>query len=245
MTSPWQFERERAYSRLTTLIFGGGLEPGAPLSERRLAERLGMSRTPVREALRQLEQEGVVEVRNARGTFVRPVSCDDIADVYRVRDTLECLAAGQAAARGGSAALTTCGHRLRLMARDPSAFSATELDDAGTEFHRLLEEAAGSLAIAETMRLFRMRFRIVFHLPRYFDRDDLQSTLSDHIAIFDAVEARDSRLAEKQMREHLKRGLEIRLKLEARRPGLTQAAPEASAAAGAMNMPTGNWEETK
>lgn len=92
------------------------------------------------------------------------------------------------------------------MARDPSAFSATELDDAGTEFHRLLEEAAGSLAIAETMRLFRMRFRIVFHLPRYFDRDDLQSTLSDHIAIFDAVEARDSRLAEKQMREHLKRG---------------------------------------
>ncbi|SCW74593.1 GntR family transcriptional regulator [Ancylobacter rudongensis] len=215
MKVPFEFERDRAYHRLVDLIFGQALEAGAPLSERKLAEQLGMSRMPVREALHQLEQEGVVEVKPARGTFVRRISAGDLAEIYRVREVLECLAAELAATHGPTAALTACGARMRTMAKDPSAFTAVEIDDCGTEFHELLMVATGNAALIETVRLLRLRFRLAFHLPRYFSHENLYSTLADHIEILDAVEQRAPRAAKKLMRAHLKRGLDIRLKLEA------------------------------
>lgn len=214
MTVSFEFERDRAYNRLVPLIFGGTLEPGAPLSERKLAEQLGIGRMPVREALRQLEQEGVVEVKPARGTFVRRVTAEDLSEIYRVREVLECLAADLAATNGASPALLACGARMRTMALDPSAFTAVEIDDAGTEFHELLMQAAGNAALIETVRLVRLRFRLAFHLPRYFSHENLYSTLADHIAILDAIIAREPRLATKLMRAHLRRGLEMRQRLD-------------------------------
>ncbi|WP_414594222.1 GntR family transcriptional regulator [Ancylobacter sp. G4_0304] len=215
MTPSFEFERDRAYNRLVSLIFGGTLEEGAPLSERKLAEQLGIGRMPVREALHQLEQEGVVEVKPARGTFVKRVAPEDLAEIYRVREVLECLAAELAAGGEASPALQACGIRMRTMATDPTAFTAVEIDDAGTEFHDLLMQAAGNAALAETVRLLRLRFRLAFHLPRYFSHENVYSTLADHIEILDAVIARKPRLAVKQMRAHLRRGLEMRLRLGA------------------------------
>ncbi|QIB33525.1 GntR family transcriptional regulator [Ancylobacter pratisalsi] len=214
MTTSFEFERDRAYNRLVSLIFGGTLEAGAPLSERKLAEQLDIGRMPVREALRQLEQEGVVEVKPARGTFVRRVSAEDLSEIYRVREVLECLAADLAATNGASPSLLMCGTRMRTMAQDPSAFTAVEIDDTGTEFHELLMQAAGNMALSETVRLLRLRFRLAFHLPRYFSHENVYSTLTDHIAILDAIVAREPRLAAKLMRAHLRRGLEMRQRLE-------------------------------
>jgi DNA-binding GntR family transcriptional regulator len=215
MKLAFEFERERAYHRLVDLIFGQALEAGAPLSERKLAEQLGIGRMPVREALHQLEQEGVVEVKPARGTFVRRVSAGDLADIYRVREALECLAAELAASHGPTEALAACGVRMRSMVRDPSAFTAVEIDDCGTEFHELLMLATANAALMETVRLLRLRCRLAFHLPRYFSNENLYSTLADHIEILDAIDQRAPRVAKKLMRAHLKRGLEMRLKLEA------------------------------
>ncbi|WAP68063.1 GntR family transcriptional regulator [Jiella pelagia] len=107
MKTPFKFERDRAYHRLVDLIFGGSLDDGAPLSERKLAEQLGFGRMPVREALHQLEQEGVVEVKPARGTFVRSISTDDLDEIYQVREALECLAA-EPRSRPGRDAATCC-----------------------------------------------------------------------------------------------------------------------------------------
>lgn len=215
MKVPVEFERDRAYHRIVALIFQGALEAGAPLSERKLSEQLGIGRMPVREALHQLEQEGVVEVKPARGTFVRRVSAEDLAEIYRVREVLECLAAELAATRGASPVLLACGARMRTMARDPSAFTAMEIDDAGTDFHEAVMASAGNVALAETVRLLRLRFRLAFHLTRYFSHEAVYSTLPDHIAICDAIEACAPRTAAKLMRAHLRRGLEMRLKFEA------------------------------
>ena len=215
MKTPFKFERDRAYHRLVDLIFGGSLDDGAPLSERKLAEQLGFGRMPVREALHQLEQEGVVEVKPARGTFVRSISTDDLDEIYQVREALECLAAELAAGQGVTPQLAACGARMRTMAQDPSAFTAAEIDDAGTEFHELLMVAAGNAALQESVRLLRLRFRLAFHLPRYFSDEAVYSTLADHIAIFAAIEQRAARDARKLMRAHLKRGLAIRLKMKA------------------------------
>tara|TARA_R110002020_G_scaffold35301_1_gene106673 strand:+ start:67 stop:951 length:885 start_codon:yes stop_codon:yes gene_type:complete len=215
MKTPYKFERDRAYHRLVDLIFGGSLDAGAPLSERKLAEQLGFGRMPVREALHQLEQEGVVEVKPARGTFVRAISADDLAEIYRVREALECLAAELAAGRGATPELAACGARMRMMVQDPSAFTAAEIDDAGTDFHDMLMAAAGNAALQETVRLLRLRFRLAFHLPRYFPDEAVSSTLVDHIAIFAAVEKRAPAEAGTLMRAHLERGLAMRLKMKA------------------------------
>jgi len=221
MDTPFEFERDRAYNRLVTLIFGHRVEAGEPLSERRLAEQLGIGRMPVREALRQLEQEGVVEVKPARGTFVRRLSTAELAETYRVREALECLAAELSAAAGPSPEMTSWGARLRIMAQDPSAFTAFEIDDAGTEFHEALAIASGNRVLHETLRLLRLRSRLVFHLPRSFDDAVIHATLAEHIAIFDAVAARDAATASALMRDHLRRGLALRLTLDTAAAGET------------------------
>ncbi|MCW2308499.1 GntR family transcriptional regulator [Rhodobium gokarnense] len=215
MDNPFEFERDRAYHRLIDLIFSAKLDPAKPLSERKLAERLDMGRMPVREALRQLEREGVVEVKPARGTFVRQLTSEDLVDTYRVRAALECLGSELAAKNGVTPALKAHGSTLRMMAQDSSAFTTREIDDAGTVFHERLMDASGSAALCESVRLLRMRSRLVFHLPRYYDHDLARETLQEHIAILEAVENRHSQHASELMAAHLSRGLDLRIKLEA------------------------------
>ncbi|UOM37156.1 GntR family transcriptional regulator [Acuticoccus sp. I52.16.1] len=224
--SGFEFERDRAYSRLVELIFGGSLTPQTPLSERKLADALGMGRMPVREALRQLESEGVVAVKPARGTFVRHLTSSDLADVYAVRAALEDTAAALAARNGPSAALSTCIARMRVMARDPSAFTPREIDDVGTDFHNGLLSSADNYALSEMVRVMRLRFRLAFHLPRYFAHSLVHSILHEHIEIAAAIEARDEDAARNLMREHLARGLAMRLEFEDSRRSGTQADDE-------------------
>ncbi|PTW63411.1 GntR family transcriptional regulator [Breoghania corrubedonensis] len=220
MADTFEFESDRAYGRIVELIFGGAVDPAKPLSERKLSERLGIGRMPVREALRKLEREGVVEVKPARGTFIRTVSADDLTEVYELRESLECLATRRAAMRGPSPALANCGARLRVMGRDPSAFTSREIDDVGTEFHDALIESAGSTPLEEMVRFMRMRFRLAFHLPRYFAHELVAEILLEHIALFEAIANRSPDTAEDLMRAHLRRGLQIRLDLDRSSPNL-------------------------
>lgn len=224
MKSGWQFERERAYNSLVEAIFNGGLEAGVPLSERKLAEMLDVGRTPLREALRELEQEGVIEVRPARGTFIRQFSSIDLVEVYGVRDALECHAAELAARKGAAAGLMICGAQLREMAAYPADFTAAGIDTAGTKFHEEVVKSADSAALTDTLRLLRLKFRLIFHLPRYFDADQIRSTLQDHLAIFDAIVARDATRAAEAMRSHLQRGLALRLLFESEAAAVRAAA---------------------
>lgn len=232
MNETHPFVRERAYELIVELIFHPEFDRTQPLSERKLAERFGLGRMPIREALRQLEQEGVVKVQPARGTFVQSLEQGDLMDVYRVREVLECAVVEDVARRDMPRALRAIGTTLAVMARDPNSFSAAEIDDAGTEFHGLMVEATGNLALSETIRLFRGRFRLAFHLPRYFSRQLAIGPLNEHLQIFDALEARDPQAAAVLMREHLRNGVKMRLTLGSGTP----ADPEESAA---INPPRG------
>lgn len=216
MSEVFRFERQRAYDLIVERIFRSDFDRTMPLSERGLSELFGIGRMPVREALRQLEQEGVVEVRPARGTFLRSVEEDDLRQIYQVRTALECLVAADAARRTPSRELLQTGTKLEIMLRDLEGFSPAEIDDAGTEFHERLVEASGNAVVAETIRLFRTRFRLAFHLPRYFSFPTAAKTLRDHRGIFEAVVARDSELAAYRMKVHLAEGLELRLRLSAK-----------------------------
>ncbi|MCB2130549.1 MAG: GntR family transcriptional regulator [Rhodobacteraceae bacterium] len=213
MSEAFKFERQRAYDLIVERIFGSDFDRTLPLSERGLSELFGIGRMPVREALRRLEQEGVVEVRPARGTFLRNVEEVDLRRIYQVRTALECLVAADAARQVPSREFLQIGTKLEIMLRDLESFSPADIDDAGTEFHERLVEASGNDVAAETIRLFRTRFRLAFHLPRYFSFPTAAKTLRDHRDIFEAVVAGDPDLAASRMKEHLAKGLELRLRL--------------------------------
>ena len=116
---------DRALSALRQMIFSGALMPGSDHLETELAERLGMSRTPVREAALMLQAQGLVEVRPRRGIRVLPVSAQDMADIYDILTELESLAAARAAEAAYSKPdLATLAETIRDM---DSALAADDL----------------------------------------------------------------------------------------------------------------------
>lgn len=146
---------EQAYQAIRSRILDNVYPPGHQALESELAEQLGISRTPVREALIRLQKEGLVEVVPRHGMRVLPVSPADMAEIYAVLTALECAAAELVAARGPSAAeLKPLTDATRDMDR---ALKADDLDAwaaADERFHRTLAELAGNRMLLETIGNF-------------------------------------------------------------------------------------------
>jgi DNA-binding GntR family transcriptional regulator len=100
MAEVFRFERERAYRGIVDFLLSGLAHPGGPLSERKLSDSLAIGRTPVREALRDLARDGLLDVSPARGTYLRTFTAEDVREIYEARQGLEGLAAELAATRG-------------------------------------------------------------------------------------------------------------------------------------------------
>jgi len=148
----------KAYQAFKAMILDGRLKPSASYLESELAEWIGVSRTPVREAALRLEREGLVRVRPRRGIQVLPISAEDMKEIYQLLTSLEPLAAQLAAERGLSAedaaALAQETERMEqaLAANDLVAWA--EADDA---FHALLVEASGNKRLIEATTRYRMQ----------------------------------------------------------------------------------------
>jgi DNA-binding GntR family transcriptional regulator len=210
MTDGFQFERERAYRGLIELILGGAVDPKDPLSERKLADALEIGRTPMREAMRDLARDGVLEVRPARGTYVRSLSETDVRELYEVRQALEGLAAHTAAGRGATPELRAYGPVFRDTIDRPRYHEAGEIYAAGAEFHVAVFRAAGNRQLLDIYEPLRLRFRLVLALPRFVDHQRVWESVGEHLAILEAIEAGDGADAERRMRDHLARGAEVR-----------------------------------
>lgn len=206
-------EKERAYERLVDLIMRGEISPDEALAERRLAESLQIGRTPVREAIKDLVREGVLEAHATRGTFVRQLSLRDVQEIYQVRYAIEGLAAFLAAERGPSAALLDMGRKLRAAMEAPEAFEVAELYDLGAEFHLEVFNCGGNRNLLEIYRPIRLRFRIALGMPRHHDPDRVHESVREHVEILEAIEARNGALAQKRICDHLHKGLEVRTRL--------------------------------
>jgi DNA-binding GntR family transcriptional regulator len=209
--------RQRVYDALRDALVAGRLEPGRRLSENELAEALGVSRTPVREALVRLRDDRIVEIVPQLGTFVSKISIDAVADAQFVREALECAAIRLAAERASEAELL----ELRaIVARQDEAHAAGdfdrffELDDA---FHAALCAASGhgiawSLAQRADGHLVRVR-RLSLPVPEY-----MGEMIAEHRTVLDAVEARDPDRAEEALRHHLRMVLSVLESIRADRP---------------------------
>ena len=195
--------RDQAYAALRAAIVGAQLEPGRRLSENQLADLIGVSRTPVRDALARLRDERLVAIVPQLGTFVTFIDEEAVADAHFVREALEVGAVRIAADQATGDDLAALHDNLRAQERavagdDAEAFA--RLDD---DLHRLLcdlsgREAAWRLSERTRGQLDRVR---LLSLPEAGYRDQM---LAEHRAVVAAVAAHDAPLAERELRHHLR-----------------------------------------
>jgi len=198
---------ERAYDTLRGEILDGVLGPGTVLQEVEQSVRLGVSRTPVREALRRLAADGLVEP-TARGTIVTAVSRADIIALYELREALEARAAGLAARRRADAPFRAIRGRLhdapRLLAEGEAGLARYfEIVD---DLDRAIEEAAANPFLGSALRSVQLHSVRIRRLSRH-NPDRLRDAASEHELIVDAILAGDAELASHATHVHLNRSL--------------------------------------
>jgi DNA-binding GntR family transcriptional regulator len=198
--------------RLRAEILDGKLPPGTRLQHEELATRFGVSRTPIREALRQLQALNLVVVAPNRGAAVRAPSRTELAEVYELRADLEGFACELACARASDpdlAELDRAQARLTEAIHSVEQLGDAELDAAvgswNTAFHACIHHAAGNRRLAESIQ----------HLQDFFPRDSVWRALAndgaalanmnitEHEAIAAALHARKAAQARRAMREHV------------------------------------------
>ena len=190
--------------RLRQQIFNRELEPGGWIDEQKLAVEYGISRTPLREALKVLAAEGLVTMKLRRGAYVTEMSADDVAQVYHLMALLEADAAGQVATHASPAQiaeLQALHDRLELQVLQRDAFFATN-----EQFHLRLLALAGNRWRAQIVLDLRQVMKLNRHLS-LFKQGRLADSLTEHRAVMAAIAARDGAQAARLMRTHFENGL--------------------------------------
>ena len=197
--------REVVYERLKEALLEGRLRPGDRLVESELAQRLQVSRTPVREALRRLEAEGMLESLPRKGLVVKDYSLEEIEEVYAIRESLEALAAVQAVRRATEEELR---HLEALMARIDLLERDPRTPPRGIfEAHRDFSEAC--IRACHLPRLVQMIETFKGHMTRFRrvtlgDDARRRRVRDEHRSILEALKNRDEALAERLTREHIR-----------------------------------------
>jgi len=189
---------DRAYRLISEMILSGKLSYGDPVQERRLAELLNVSRTPVREAISRLEAEGFLERRAGR-VIVREVRLNEFVEILHVRKLLECDAVREAAIKIDAKELQKIRLTIdKLMQR--STVSAIELRDVDDLFHNFIARSSGNKLLIELIKDLRRRTSM-------FDHERLPNRKHpgnrEHLDIIDALEKRDGTLASTRMARHI------------------------------------------
>jgi DNA-binding GntR family transcriptional regulator len=211
----------QVYERLRRAITTLAMLPSEALSEKELSLQLGVSRTPVREALIRLADEGLIDILPQRGSFVAPIRLKDVEEAQFIRESLEVAVVKRLA--GHCSRQFLAGLRANL-AQQKSAIASDnrnlflELDE---QFHRSFCEEAGlskSWRVIQTVKLQMDRVRYL-SLP---DPGHLNTLLSQHRAIFIAIEKGEAELASQAMSIHLQEVLRTAQKLSAQRSDLLE-----------------------
>lgn len=193
---------DRAYAALRDEILDWRLEPGTVLGEVEQAARLGVSRTPVREALARLSADGLVETQVGRGLVVASSSIESVVALFEVRDALEGKAAALAAERRDTATFEALRDELRAIdTRDLPAYY-----DLVRRFDDAVDAAAGNGYLVTTLKALRTHLVRIRRLSQD-NPDRLAAAASEHLLIVDAILDGNSDLARQATSVHLHRSL--------------------------------------
>ncbi len=198
--------QERTYQALRAALLDGQYLPGERIYEAAVAEALGVSRNPVREAVRRLQQDGLLDVRPHYGIYVASIPADEIDDLYRIRAALEATAAGLAADRMSQAEIGELEGILQDQQREAEtaspalreAVSAVQAD----RFHHAIHVGARSPRL---LALLEQIYAQVTHFRNLTLRVPGRAAISarGHAEIFAAIQQRDAAAAEARMRVHI------------------------------------------
>lgn len=198
-----------AYQQMRQAILKGEHPPGAVLFESHLAEKLGMSRTPIREALQVLARDGFVEIVPNRGYFVPRMSLSDIRELYELRESLEGFATRCATLRVTNAEIEELGVLFEKYERAQTWEAWVEV---GTEFHNRIT----SLARNKRLTTFLDSLNAQISMTRQTQLRDVQGrreeSVEEHRAILDAIKQRDPDAAEKHARAHVRLSYEATIR---------------------------------
>jgi len=194
---------QRVYDHLREEILSGSLTPGAELSEVALAESLGVSRGPIREAIGRLASEGLVTVRPRRGAVVSSLSTEEFIELYQVREALELLAVKLAVPRLRPDDITVLQALIDEMSARAERNQVVAFFEANSAFHLRLVEASGN---AKLLELYE---QLLAQLGRYRLRSltlrgNLERSVAEHAAILRAVKRGDAERAAHLMSEHIR-----------------------------------------
>lgn len=199
--------------RLRQRIFAHELTPGTWIDEQKLAEQYGISRTPLREALKVLASEGLVNLRPRRGCYVTEISRQDLDDIFPLMAMLEGRCVVEAIKRAKPAdiiALKSIHEKLEAAARDGRIDAFFE---SNQEFHKKIQELSGNRWLLSVIQDLRK----VLKLSRMHSlslEGQLRQSLDEHRLILAAIVASDAGRAEKLMQEHLLSGREALAKMQ-------------------------------
>ncbi len=217
--------RERAYLHIHQKITSGVITAGAAISEVTLAKELGISRTPIREALTQLAAEGLVEQTPNRRAVVAKLTRQDIIDLYELREALETYAVGKAASHPlrqlDLAKLTSLNNSIRSFKEHLLQSGQPALDRVGMSrfvaydlgFHTLLIRLAANGRILKLVNDTRLLIRIFAMRREGHDAALLEKIYQEHAGILQAVVEQDPRRASRLVSEHIQSSLRERLEL--------------------------------
>lgn len=183
-------------------IVNGRMQPGEQVQIDRLMARFGVSRTPVREALQQLENSGLVEVLPKRGTFVAQVGTDELVQMFEVMAELEAMCARLAARRAPASSLADIREALGACEREAGANDANAYYYANEQFHALIYQACGNPFLVQQTQSLKNRLK-PFRRMQLQLRNRIGQSLDEHRRIVHALGRGDCEAAAAAARDHV------------------------------------------
>jgi len=213
---------EKIYNHLRKKLLAGELPPGARLDYKKISTEMGVSTTPVREAMGKLASEGLVELVPRAGAIVRKLGAQEAVQLYGVREAIETYAAAKAAEKISDARLQQLDNHLsKMRVLITHTFAAgiglmtgenlSEFLHADLSFHMTIIEAAGNPRLTKLAGDSHIHSRI-FGVERFgHNRELLEEADQIHRAIFEALRKRDAKVASNLVAQHIQRSLELTL----------------------------------
>lgn len=196
---------ERAYNQIKDALCEGKIVPGDILSESQLAEEMGMSRTPIREALRALASEDWLEIKNGIGAYVKPLSSRDMEDLYEIRCLLEVQAAKSSVYHITNAEIDTLERQFRALLEEYENGNAPEPQWFSTldwELHELIVERGQNNYIKVIMRNNTTNMRR-YQVLSAEALNDIKTSILQHLDILALLRSRDVNAVTDALQQHL------------------------------------------
>ena len=194
---------EKVFHKLQEDILSGKYAVDEELKEKTIGDELGVSRTPVREALRQLELQGLVTITPNKGAHVTGFSKEDLNDIYEIRSVMEGLCAKWAAKKATPEQIEELEENVFLSDFHFSKENWDQMVELDNRFHELVYEACGSKELTHVLRDYHHYLQRIRKITLE-QKTRARASMDEHRRIAEALKARDAKTAEKYAREHIR-----------------------------------------